>query len=117
MGDNAARLLGFLPAEPRVETAPPKSAPSPIVTEADQVRGQPIGPYMAVRAVAQAWPETRLVFDQHDIPWQDSPVRFWEPIAQAAAARGMGPVKRQRLLEELNEAVSSKDASHEYRRA
>jgi hypothetical protein len=106
MGDNAARLLGFAPAEPRPALGPEQFAPAPILTEVAQLRGQAIGPYMAVRAVTQAWPETRSVFDRNNIPWNDSPVPFWEPIAQAAAARGMGPARRQRLLNELNEVIS-----------
>jgi hypothetical protein len=62
---------------------------------------------MSVSAVAQAWPATQRVFERHGIPWHDSPVPSWEPIAQAAAARGLGPAALARLLEELNEVVKS----------
>jgi hypothetical protein len=55
--------------------------------------------------VAAAHPATRAIFERYDIPWRDSPAPFWEPIVQAAAARGYGPAATARLLAELNEAV------------
>ena len=65
----------------------------------------PISEHMAVRAIANAWPQTRAVFEKHNLPWEDCPVPFWEPLSQSAAARGIGPTARRRLLEELNEAI------------
>jgi hypothetical protein len=55
--------------------------------------------------VAEHWPQTRPLFEKYRIPWKDSPVPFWEPIVQAAAAHGYGPADQQRLLEELNGVV------------
>jgi hypothetical protein len=69
------------------------------------VEGEGISRFMAVSAVAAAWPDTRAVFERHGIPWQDSPVPSWEPIAQAAAVRGFGPSAQRRLLDELNMAM------------
>lgn len=95
MGRNAARLLGLLPADtPAVSTRPVQDTPTP-----------PITSQMAVVMVARAWPETRAIFEQHGIPWQDSPVPPWEPIAQAAAARGYTPTMQTHLLEQLNTAL------------
>jgi hypothetical protein len=56
-----------------------------------------------VNHTAQGWATPERMID--DMEWRDSPVPFWEPIAQAAAAHGYGPKAQQRLLEELNEAV------------
>jgi hypothetical protein len=64
---------------------------------------------MAVSMVARVWPQTQAVFERYGIPWKDSPVPFWEPIAQAAAARGYGLQARQQLLDELGEATSAKE--------
>lgn len=61
---------------------------------------------MSTVVVAATWPETRAVFARHGIPCDDCPVPFWEPIAQAAAARGLGPDALARLVAELNEAVA-----------
>jgi predicted TIM-barrel fold metal-dependent hydrolase len=97
MGDNSARLLGLLPDLRSSE----EGRELPQLEEP----GAPIGGFMAVTMVAHHWPQTRDVFEKHHIPWQDSPVPCWEPIVQAAAARGYGPADQQRLLEELNEAI------------
>lgn len=102
-GDNAARLLGLIPAERATSEQPDAglrhTGPG---TGAEQVT---IHGFMAVSLVAEQWPATRQVFEKYDIPWQDSPVPFWEPIVQAAAARGYGPTEQQRLLDELNLAA------------
>ncbi len=110
MGGNAARLLGLVEVEEAEEAgAAPRrpGRPSPIITTIEAKAGQPIADLMAVRAVAEAWPQTRAVFEAHGIPWQDTAVPFWEPILQAAAARGYDSPARQRLLDELNEAIRS----------
>ncbi|MGC8779754.1 MAG: amidohydrolase family protein [Anaerolineae bacterium] len=105
MGRNAARLLGLAPAE-KAESAPPRRpGRQAVITEIEPEEGKTISGLMAVSAVAQAWPATQAVFERYGIPWRDSPVPYWEPIAQAAAARGLGPTARQRLLEELNTAI------------
>jgi uncharacterized protein len=110
MGNNAARLFGLMeeealasnPADLSTEAA----AESPIITElAGELTNMSISQFMAVSLVAHTWPQTRAIFEQYGIPWQDSPVPFWEPIAQAAAARGFGPKARSKMLNELNEAI------------
>jgi predicted TIM-barrel fold metal-dependent hydrolase len=109
MGENAARLFGLAEPGAAGETDRPagrSSRPSPIITEIPDKTGVQIGAFMAVRTVAELWPETRTVFDKHGIPWQDTAVPFWEPVVQAAAARGYNAQARQRLLDELNEAIS-----------
>jgi len=112
MGRNAARLFGLLPPE-TVEG--PKEAPKKstgkdkVITEIQYPEATTISEYMSISAVASYWPETHQVFEKYNIPWKDSPVPFWEPIAQAAAARMMGPKARQRLVDELNEAISNKE--------
>jgi len=110
MGLNAARLLKFVAAPAAHSSAATagvggSSAPAAIITEIAQPEGRQIEPYMAVAAVAAAWPQTRAVFDRHGIPYQDQAVPDWEPVAQAAAARGLGPTARKKLLDELNEAA------------
>lgn len=108
MGHNAARLLGLLaPAE--AETPPPvRPARTQVITEVAPESGTAISRLMAVSAVAQAWPATQAIFERYRIPWRDSPVPYWEPIAQAAAARGWKPADQQRLIEELNAAIGDK---------
>jgi hypothetical protein len=126
MGGNAARLLGLgrvagqvselarseiaRPAVPgagqsKRAPAPKRSTRNQVVTEIASEAGAQISRLMAVSAVAQAWPVTQEVFERHGIPWRDSPVPYWEPIAQAAAARGWGPADQQRLLDELNAVI------------
>jgi hypothetical protein len=86
------------PAKASTPAAPVSEAdPSPIDKKIDG--------FMAVSLVAEAWPETQPVFEKYRIPWQDSPVPFWEPITQAAAAAGWGPAAQQRLLDELNALI------------
>lgn len=113
MGLNAARLFGMLPAEAELEPeAKPKAAgASKVITEIPDPEGTAISQYMAISAVANAWPVTRQVFDKYQLPWKDTPVPFWEPIAQAAAAHGMGPAAREKLIHELNETVSKNKGS------
>ncbi|MCX7668461.1 MAG: amidohydrolase family protein, partial [Anaerolineae bacterium] len=105
MGNNAARLLGLLPTAEVAPLPPRRPGRQAVITEIEPQAGMTIGPLMAVSAVAQAWPATQAVFERYGIPWRDSPVPDWEPIAQAAAARGLGPTARQRLLDELNAAI------------
>ena len=108
MGLNAARLLGLV-ADETSSGAQVKPAPLPhkAKNSAADPTAPPISEHMAVRAIANAWPQTRTVFDKHNLPWEDCPVPFWEPLSQSAAARGMGPSARRRLLDELNEATTA----------
>jgi predicted TIM-barrel fold metal-dependent hydrolase len=111
MGRNAARLLGLIEVEdsaetPEAATAEPEPAlPGQVAEGIPTKEGEGINRFMAVSAVADAWPETRRVFDKHGIPWRDSPVPSWEPIAQAVAVRGYGPTAQRRLMDELNLAA------------
>lgn len=108
MGLNTARLLGLDKdgRAPQVKKLPASAAqkvtPSTAVPPADLA-----SKHMPVRAIASAWPETRAVFDKYNLPWQDCPVPFWLPLSQSAAAGGLGPTARVRLLEELNEVIAS----------
>lgn len=108
LGDNCARLLGFLPDVHANEEAsiPRKGSAQRIITELADPAGAIPGPMMAVSLVAANWPATQEVFEKYGIPWQDSPVPYWEPVVQAAAAHGMGPKERQRLMNELIEAAA-----------
>ena len=110
MGENAARLLGLAEVRqpPRATGGRPRtSAETPEVATRgiEEHPGAPIGGFMAVTMVAEHWPQTRPVFEKYKIPWKDSPVPFWEPIIQAAAAQGHGPADQRRLLDELNQAT------------
>jgi uncharacterized protein len=109
LGGNAARRLGLGPVrpprhdgpapEPRAALMPPPGVPAQL------------GPKSPVALVARTWPGTRPVFERFGIPWQDTPVPFWEPIVQAAAAHGLGPAERERLMAELREAIEGETES------
>lgn len=101
MGNNMARLLGWLPADGYSKKSNLKPA-SKFITEIKDSSIE-ITENMSVAAVARMWPETRAVFDQYGINWVDVTVPYWEPIIQAAATRGLGPEKRKKLLLELQE--------------
>ncbi len=108
MGRNAARLFGFEMEEPQGAEEPLGEAAqgaAQIITEIANPLGLKVQPYMAVQLIAETWPQTQAVFEKYGIPWKDSPVPFWEPLAQAAAAHGLGPKARQGLLNELNESI------------
>ena len=112
LGNNCARLLGLLAEESEQEKAPlqkpgKKVGGQRIITELANEEGVKPGLMMAVSLVAATWPATREVFERYGIPWKDSPVPYWEPVAQAAAARGLSPSQRQRLLAELIEAAEA----------
>ena len=102
MGRNAARLLGLLAPAPPAGVVRPARSP-----EVPDLAGQTdVSAAMGVSAVAAAWPATQPVFDRFGIPWRDSPVPYWEPIGQAAAARGWGASDQRRLVEELKAAIA-----------
>ncbi len=98
LGLNAARLLGVA----RSEQAPTP----PRIARRDSAAIAKITAELSVTAIASAFPETIAIFERHGLPWTDSPVPEWEPLRQAAAARGMGPEKLNTLLRELEEAVA-----------
>jgi uncharacterized protein len=106
LGNNCARLLGLIPDDREAGyAAERKKARNPrVVTELADPAGAVPSLMMAVSLVAATWPATRAVFEKYAIPWEDSPVPYWEPVVQAAAARGMGPRDRERLMDELLEA-------------
>lgn len=105
LGGNAAALLGLAPAS---AAGPPVPAPREKAGSAAVHRGYGGARVSAddgVSVVAHAFPATQAILDAHGIPWRDEPVPYWEPVRQAAAVRGYGPERLQRLLDELNEAV------------
>lgn len=106
MGNNAARLLGLIDPPEKVQEILSKKGEDTIITKLTDKEGVSISQFMAVSLVAETWPQTRSVFDKYGIPYKDSTVPFWEPIAQAAAAHGFGPSQRNRIMDELNEAIS-----------
>ncbi len=99
LGRNSARLLGLIPTDdaPAPESAP-RSDPLPPPR-------RPITAAMSAAAIAAAWSPTRAVLEAYGIPWETVEVPFWEPLSQAAAARGIGPERLERLLADLNAAV------------
>jgi len=105
MGNNAARLFGL----PGYQDTMGQTVEQDVTSNSTRVAAEAvkIQGFMAVSLVAEAWPETQPIFEKFGIPWQDNPVPAWEPIVQAAAAHGWGPQRQQRLLDELNNAVSS----------
>jgi uncharacterized protein len=110
LGGNTARLLG-LTEDAR---ALPAALERPVARRAARVMPAAIAqlaPEMPVAAVAETWPDTRVIFERYGIPWLDSPAPEWEPVRQAAAARGMGPEELARLMAELREVVGAKDTS------
>ncbi|MCB0168816.1 MAG: amidohydrolase, partial [Anaerolineae bacterium] len=104
MGENMARLLGVASETTEVKVEKSKRKNDVGDDQASTLSG--IQGFMAVRLVVDEWPETAAVFEQFGIPWQDNPVPSWEPIIQAAAARGLGSKEQQSLLEALNKAIS-----------
>jgi hypothetical protein len=105
LGGNAARLLGWSEPAPRTGPGVRPRHGGQVITEVQPAPGAAITAVMSTQAVAAAWPETKTVFARHGIPCEDSPVPAWEPVAQAAAARGLAPDALARLVAELNEAI------------
>jgi uncharacterized protein len=93
LGGNAARLLDR------------RERPAAFLAAGTFATRLPITPATSVALLGQASPGARAVFERHGIAWQDSAVPFWEPVGQAASARGYGPEALARLLDELREAA------------
>ena len=112
LGRNAERLLaGLGPADDR-ETDEAHRAPAGDGTGHTSQRWRPpIGAATPVAQIAAAYPAARAVLERYDIPWQTSAAPFWEPIGQAAAARGHGPAALRRLLAEIDEAAGAETPS------
>jgi uncharacterized protein len=104
IGNNAARLLGLM--APRAPTPAPETKPHYSLILTDLAGQTEITLFMAISAVAAQWPATQAVFEKYGLPWHDSPVSYWEPIAQSAAAHGWTPSQQQRLLAELRAAIA-----------
>ena len=105
MGGNAARLLGLDVNGIATGSASTRSFAQEAFLNAT------ISSATSTRGMAAAWPETRPILAEHGIPYEDSPVPFWEPISQAAAARGLGPAALACLVAELNESVGGSIAT------
>lgn len=101
MGGNASALLGL--GKPRAARTEARAKAGLV---ADGANAPLIGPDQSVSLIAHAFPETQPVFDAHGIAWRDDPVPYWEPVRQAAAVRGYGPERLERLLVELREAAA-----------
>ncbi len=106
LGGNAARLFGVVPTSPAPLPAREGGSQAPPLLRKEGAGGE-VTPAMSTLLVAEVWPATRAVFARYGIPCEDSPVPFWEPISQAAAARGLGPDALTRLVAELNEAIEA----------
>ncbi len=102
LGGNAALLLSPNPQAPFPAREGGGKVPPRLAGEG---AGGEVTPAMSTLLVAEAWPATRAVIERYNIPCNDSPVPFWEPISQAAAARGISGEALARLLAELNEAA------------
>lgn len=107
LGGNMGRLLGLDAVEKDTVAAhaagrrtKPVSRGGGGETAVPRIEG-----FMAVKLVTDEWPETRAVFEQFGIPWSDNPVPDWEPIQQAAAAKGMGADQQRALIVALNESI------------
>lgn len=106
LGLNAARLLGLSEGEMAAQAVRGPRGGGAGSSPRDAAIAQ-LSADLPVSAVAERWPETRRIFEAHEIGWFDSPAPEWEPVRQAAAARGMGPDALARLMRELKEAISS----------
>jgi predicted TIM-barrel fold metal-dependent hydrolase len=91
MGENVTRLLE-------------KPVPGHIIQVSSQLPAGPIEGMLPVALVAEAYPQTRPIFEGFGIPWRDQPAPHWEPIAQAAAAQGQ---LLRPLLDALNDTLSA----------
>lgn len=109
MGNNIARLLGFL-EDVSFDKIAAESDEMP-VWGASETR--PIGEngklsnLASLNDVTAMWPGTRSVFEKFDIAWKDHSVPYWLSILQAACARGMNRDKQDQLMEELNHVIAS----------
>ncbi|MEN9936904.1 MAG: hypothetical protein RLZZ387_3483 [Chloroflexota bacterium] len=115
LGGNAARLLWGADRAPATGDQGRKIEDRTAATDdrrpgAVTLAPAPITARGSVALIAAAHPTTRAVFERHAIPWRDTPVPFWEPIGQAAAARGYGETELRALLAELNEATGPTDS-------
>lgn len=99
LGRNSARLLGLIPSD---DTPMPESSSR---SSYFSLPGYPVTATMSVAAIAAAWPSTHAVLEAYGIPWETVEVPFWEPLNQAAAARGIGPERLAHLLADLQAAV------------
>lgn len=107
MGCNIARLLRWMVDD--IQERSEVNSYRPALQKSIDVltSGQKINGNMSVRIVAESFPSTRPVFEKYGIPWNDSPVPIWEPIQQAAAARGWNSSAFNQIIKELNDSVES----------
>lgn len=108
MGGNAERLLSGTKRTREGERAPQHSYTTDhVMNEVTSISPDEkmISEFASIAIVAEVWPETRSIFERHKLPWRNSPVPFWEPIAQSAAARGMTSSQVDSLLGALNDEI------------
>jgi predicted TIM-barrel fold metal-dependent hydrolase len=102
VGGNAAALLS---RDRRTVTPTPASTVSDATQPIAERLELPIEPFMSVAEVARRYPRTKAVFERFGIPHTDVTVPVWEPIVQAAAARGLGTIAQAELIDALNDAL------------
>lgn len=100
MGQNAERLFS---GREIAQATKPKS-PKLILSALEKA---PITLATPVALIAQSYPETEEILARYRIPWRDEVVPSWEPLQQAAVARGMGPRQQKKLLDELQAIIHS----------
>ena len=61
---------------------------------------------MTVRGLVRQAPQSAEILARYNLPTHDSALPAWEPIAQAAAARGLSDAAQSELMEELSQFIA-----------
>ncbi len=101
MGGNAARVLDG--AAPASKTP---IAPSGPAADSRAGRPAPVSLALPIALLAAENPAVADLLARQGFTWEDSPRPGWEPLVQAAAARGYSPQERQALLEEIRRLMA-----------
>ncbi|MGB1251292.1 MAG: amidohydrolase family protein [Candidatus Promineifilaceae bacterium] len=67
------------------------------------VKSGSISREMTLRGMLRQWPDSAEILTRYGLPTKDVAVPAWEPIRQAAAARGLSDATQDELMKELNE--------------